>query len=92
MTEFQEMRDESVDEEKPLRTRFYIGRKRIFNAFDSKYMRRGMPNRYPSQMKVYKISYFERVGLFFGGFRFGKRSGPALAGPRAAIDKNDIQG
>jgi len=89
MTEYQEMRDETVDEEKPLRTRFYIGRKWVFSAFDSKYMRRGMPNKFPSQMQVYKISYFERLSLLFSGFSLRKPD-PAIAGSGAAgVDSDE---
>lgn len=68
-TEFQDMIDETVDEEKPLRTKFFFGSPRVYKAYDSKYLRAGRLQLYPSKMTAVDISYFSRVQLLLSGFK-----------------------
>jgi len=73
ITEYQELKQEEVNEEAPHRTRIKIGKKHIFRMYDSKYMRRGKQNMYPSDLKVYKYSYFQIWKEFISGFRRAPR-------------------
>jgi len=54
-TEYQEMLDETVDENKPLRQRWIFAGKKLLSYFDSKYMAEGYSNDYPT--KAYSIQY-----------------------------------
>lgn len=60
-TEFQDMTMETVDETKPLHRKIYFAKRRILNAYDSKYLRKGMkPSQIP-KIEVYDLSYRERI-------------------------------
>jgi len=69
ITEYQELKQEEVNEENPHTTRFKFGKKRIFQMYDSKYMRRGKQNMYPSDLQVYKYTYFDIWKEFIQGWR-----------------------
>jgi len=60
-TEFQDMVDETVDEEQPLSTKLYIGSKKIMNMYDSKYLRNGMKPSQIVQFEAYDLSYWQRI-------------------------------
>lgn len=64
-TEFQDMVDETVDEQQPLSTKLYIGSKRIMNMYDSKYLRGGMKPSQTVKFKAYDLSYWARIKLLF---------------------------
>jgi len=63
-TEFQDMADENVIEEEPISVKLYIGSKKIFNAYNSKYLRGSTELDMPS-LQWYKLNYFQRLGRFF---------------------------
>jgi len=60
-TEYQDMSGESVDEEKPLSRKFYIGSKAIYKAYDSKYLRGDMQDSQQVHVTGFKINYFVRI-------------------------------
>jgi len=72
-TEYQDMTQESVDEEQPLSTKFYIGRKEIYQMYDSKYLRNGMEASQHVKYDAFKLNYFDKLRfawakLVRGGF------------------------
>jgi len=73
--EYQEMKDESVDLEKPYRTRFYFAGKKRLSGFDSKYMRGGIANSEPSKYYKFKYGYLDIWKEFFQHVRFIRRKG-----------------
>jgi len=88
-TEFQEMNEESVNEEAPLSTRFRIGKKAIYRAYDSKYMRKGMETIYPPQIEDFDVSYTSRWKLLFRGLRLSKP--PRFSGAAKPTPVPDIR-
>lgn len=63
-TEYQDMEDENVVEDNPESVKLYLGRKKIFNAYNSKYLRGDMKNQIPTYT-VYKVNFFRRILRFF---------------------------
>lgn len=59
---------EEIDETKPYGTRFYIGKKKIFDMYNSKYLRGDTPNSQELYVEVYKLSYKDRWSLFVRNF------------------------
>jgi len=57
-TEYQDMVGETVDEEKPLSTKLYLGSKRIYKMYDSKYLRADTPNSQEVKFEGYKLNIF----------------------------------
>lgn len=76
ITEYQEMKDETIDDTKPLRTQIIFGKKKIFKMYNSKFMRGDRPNNHPSKMQEYSIKDIEIIKIMFG-------RQPALAGGAA---------
>jgi len=64
-TEFQDMVDETVDEEKPLSTKLYIGKKSIFNMYNSKYLRGNTPPSQTVHFEAYDLSYWQKLKTLF---------------------------
>lgn len=64
-TEFQDMTEETVDETQPLSVKLYLGKKSIFKAYDSKYLRGDTPDSQKLSATVYKLNYFQKIYLFF---------------------------
>lgn len=64
-TEYQDMTSETVDEEKPLSTKFYIGKKQIYNMYDSKYLRGNLPASQEVQFELYTLNYFDKLRLLW---------------------------
>lgn len=64
-TEFQDMENETVDEEKPLSVKLYFGKKSIYSLYDSKYLRNGMPDSQKVQFEAYDLPYYQRVFQLF---------------------------
>lgn len=60
-TEYQDMEDENVDEEKPLSVKLYLGKKRIFKCYDSKYLRKDLEDSQALAFKAYKMNYIARI-------------------------------
>jgi len=63
--EFQDMAGETVDETKPLSSKFYIGRKAIYKAYDSKYLRGDLEDSQKVHVTGYKLNYFVRSYTMF---------------------------
>ena len=66
-TEYQDILNESVDEnpEKVMGTKWYWGKKRVFEAYDTKYLRGDMVKSQKVLFDAYDIGYFSRIGLLF---------------------------
>lgn len=64
-TEYQDMIDETVDEEKPLSVKLYLGKKRIYSMYDSKYLRGNLQSSQTVKFEAYDIPYYKRVSRFF---------------------------
>lgn len=71
-TEFQEMLMEMPDESKDLETGEYLkaesvqrywGRKKIFNIYDTKYLRGDLPSSQPNLTEIHAMRYIDRVKL-----------------------------
>lgn len=90
-TEYQDMVNETVDEEQPLRSSFYWGKKAIFRAYDSKYMRGDMPASQDVLVEGFKVGWVRSWALLF---HFFYRSWPTIGFSRSRPiinqDKNNI--
>jgi len=64
-SEFQEMLNESVDEdeEKCISVKHYWGRKRIFNSYDTKYLRGDQKQSQKVMFEAYKVGFFAKLRL-----------------------------
>lgn len=97
MTEFQDMVGETVDEEQPLRSRFYFGSRRIFKAYNSKYLRGGVPVSQKVYFEAYRVGYLSRWLMFIDDIaKFLPKSwtghaAAALRPPTAADKVRSIQ-
>jgi len=65
-TEFQDMTGETVDEDQPLARTFYLGRKKIYNMYDSKYLRNGMEASQSVLFDAYTLNYFDKISFLLG--------------------------
>jgi hypothetical protein len=65
-TEFQDMTGETVDEDDELviSKKNYFGRKRVFEAYDTKYLRGDMKASQSVHVHGYQYSYFTKIALF----------------------------
>lgn len=68
-TEFQDMIDETVDEDKPLSTKLYFGKKRIFNMYNSKYLRGDTPDSQHVKFEAYDLSLLDKLKALFAILR-----------------------
>jgi len=80
-TEYQEMIDETVNEEVASSIRFYFGRRAIFKAYDSKYLRSGAERLFPSKLQRFRVSYFTRWALLFRKIFKKRQRFSAVASP-----------
>lgn len=71
--EYQDMVGETVDETKPVSRRVFFAKKRIFNAYNTRYLRGGIPISQKLYVEAYKLNYAEKISLFFKGM-FGTRA------------------
>jgi hypothetical protein len=62
--EFQELERENVDETKPEAVHLRLIPFRILNLYDSKYMRKGLPDSQKVYFEAYDLSYSDRLRLF----------------------------
>ena len=60
-TEYQDMASETVDETKPVRSKWYFADKRILNAYNTKYLRGGIPRSQNVYVDAYDLSFGERT-------------------------------
>jgi len=68
-TEFQDLIDENVDESQPLSTKLYIGRKKILNMYNSKYLRGNTPKSQEVMYTEYELNYWKKMLAFFAFLR-----------------------
>lgn len=61
--EFDLASDDSVNENEPLSTKFYIGKPVIFHAYNTKYLRYGAKASQENFYDVERLGYFKRWGL-----------------------------
>jgi hypothetical protein len=62
-TEYQDMQDENVDETQPLSVKLYLGKSKIFKAYDSKYLRGDMKDSQKVKFTGFKVNIFLRIVL-----------------------------
>jgi hypothetical protein len=67
-TEFEDMIDESVDESNPSSVKLYIGKKEIYQMYDSKYLRGDTPPSQQVKFQAFDLNYFQRITLLFRYF------------------------
>lgn len=60
-TEYQDMEDENVDETQPMSVKLYIGRRKIYSMYNSKYLRGNTPKSQEVQFEAYDIPYYKRI-------------------------------
>jgi len=73
--EYQDMVGETVDETQPVgKPRVFVAKKRIFNAYNSKYLRGGIPRSQELHVNAWDFSYLERLYSLFklSGLKAGK--------------------
>jgi hypothetical protein len=91
-TEFQDMANENVDENPDLEIgrRYYWGKQRIFEAYDTKYLRRGMKSSQKVMFEAYDYGYIARCALFFRQFFPQKIKEPVPIKLMPHTEKNKI--
>lgn len=80
-TEFQDMKDNDVDETSdPMSTKVYLASKRVMEAYDTKYLRAGIPRSQEVYFEAYRYTLMGKIKLILNLIRtiFGKRGGRAL--------------
>lgn len=68
-TEYEDMIDENVDEDNPSGVKLYIGKKEIYEMYDSKYLRGDTPDSQTVKFEAYDLNYIQRIKLLFRYFR-----------------------
>lgn len=63
-TEYQDMVGETVDEEQPIKTRYYFARRSILTAYDSKYLRGDTPPSQKLHVEASDLNYLARISRF----------------------------
>lgn len=77
-TEFQDMKENDVDEEaEPISTKTYIANKRVLEAYNSKYMRSGVPKSQDVNFDAFDLNFWERTKLLLSFLRPRGRLKPA---------------
>jgi len=70
-TEFQDMKENDVDEEaEPISTKTYIANKKVLNAYNSKYMRGGIEKSQEVYFEAFDFSFIGRMKLLLSFARF----------------------
>jgi len=64
-TEFQDMVGETVDEEQPLSTKFYIGKKQIYTMYDSKYLRGDLQPSQQVKYSLFRLNYIDKLSYLW---------------------------
>src|SRR3990172_567029 len=67
-TEYQDMKSDDVDDgetAEPIGTRTFFARRRVMNAYDSRYLRAGMETSQKLYFEAYKLNFFYRFALIF---------------------------
>lgn len=70
-TEFQDMTDENVDEDDKniISIKYYLGRSKVFESYDSRYLRGNLVDPERVKVDVYRVSYFDNIKLLFSNIR-----------------------
>jgi len=63
-SEFQDLEAENVDESDPVSRKYYLGNKRVFDAYNSKYLRGGIPRSQGVYADVFELGFKDRVYVF----------------------------
>lgn len=86
-TEFQDMFNETVDEDsKPISSKWYKASNRVFSAYNSYYLRGGIEKSQQIFVSAYDLSFYERLKAFYASL---KADSP-LAFKRAGAEKRDV--
>jgi len=64
-TEYQDMTGETVNEEEAISTELYIGRNKIFNLYNSKYLRGEVADSQSLNVYGYKLNYWNKIQLLW---------------------------
>jgi hypothetical protein len=66
-TEYQDLVNESVDEdeEKEISRKYYWGKKKVFESYDTKYLRGSQPISQKVAFEAYKVSYWQKIKMFW---------------------------
>lgn len=82
-TEFQDMKENDVDEEAdPISTKTYIANKKVLNAYNSKYMRAGIPKSQDVMFEAFDLNFGNRLKLLLSFVRPKVRLKPDLGDER----------
>jgi len=66
-SEYQDLKSETVDESvEPISTKVYFARKEILNAYDTHYLRAGIPVSNKVEFEAYELSFLERLFALIG--------------------------
>jgi len=68
-TEFQDITNETVNEELPLCTKVYLGKKEIYNMYDSKYLRGDLQSSQTVQFSLFHANYLDKIGFLLAKLR-----------------------
>lgn len=60
-SEYQDMTDETVDESDPVSTKWYLAKKSVMQAYDSKYLRGDTPQSQRVQFEAFKLNYIQKI-------------------------------
>lgn len=88
-TEFQDMKENDVDEEsEPVSVKSYFANKRVLNAYNSKYMRAGVPKSQDVQFEAYDLNFRERLALLLSFLHLTRRPRPPRRAEKTLGDNN----
>lgn len=76
-TEYQDMTGETVDEEQPLSTKFYIGKREIYSMYDSKYLRGDLQPSQHVQYILFRLNYIDKLSYLWAKLTRGGFTRPA---------------
>jgi len=62
-TEYQDMLGETVSEEEPVSTKLYFAREKIFNLYDSKYLRGELHDSQKLHVQGFRLNYLDKIKL-----------------------------
>jgi len=90
--EYQDMVMETVDESRPVgRPRVFVAKKRIFNAYNTKYLRDGVPRSQELFIRAWSLSYKEKVIGFFNLLHLKMKQIRGTEASMGLNQKNDVK-
>lgn len=68
VSEYQDLKNETVDEdeEKLVSKKYYWGRKRYFEAYDTRYLRKEMPTSQDTLFEAYRLNFLGKMAYMLG--------------------------